>query len=47
MATRQNFSGVQRDSAFSCNAQWLRDHKVSGVEIAEAFRTLRQAGQMY
>jgi hypothetical protein len=47
MAKRQNFSDVQRDSAFRMNAQWLRDHKVSGVEIVETFRPLRQEGKVY
>jgi hypothetical protein len=27
MATRQNFSGTQRDSAFRANAEWLQKHK--------------------
>jgi hypothetical protein len=47
MAKRQNFSPVQRRSAFEANAQWLRDHRVTGVEIMEAFQALRQAGEIY
>jgi hypothetical protein len=47
MVTRQNFSAVQRESAFRCNAHWLRDHRVTGVEIIEALQALRQAGQIY
>jgi hypothetical protein len=47
MATRQNFSGVQRRSAFEANAEWLQRHRVSGVEIAEPFRALHAAGKIY
>lgn len=47
MATRQNFSPSQRDSAFAANADWLRHHKVSGVDLALAFDPLRRLGQVY
>ncbi|GLC25959.1 hypothetical protein [Roseisolibacter agri] len=47
MATRQNFSEPQRQSAFEANAHWLRDHRVTGVELALAFEPLRQRGQVY
>ena len=47
MATRQNFSERQRQSAFQANAEWLRDHRVSGVELAMAFEPLRHLGQVY
>jgi hypothetical protein len=47
MATRQNFSVPQRDSAFQANSDWLRHHKVSGVDLALAFDPLRKLGQVY
>ena len=47
MAVRQNFSASQRDSAFETNADWLRHHKVTGVELALAFEPLRRLGQVY
>ncbi len=47
MATRQNFTPAQRQSAFLQNATWLRDHKVSGVDMALSFEHLRQAGRVY
>lgn len=47
MANRQNFSQAQRQSTFAANAEWLRDHKVSGVELALAFDPLRRLGQVH
>jgi hypothetical protein len=47
MATRQNFSSMQRNSAFEANADWLRNHKVSGVDMALAFEPQRKLGQVY
>jgi hypothetical protein len=47
MATRQNFSEQQRQSAFAANAMWLRDHRVTGVELALAFEPLRHRAQVY
>ncbi len=47
MANRQNFSSVQRQSAFEANAEWLRDHRVDGIEIEERYRHLRQSGGIH
>jgi hypothetical protein len=47
MSNRQNFSPVQRQSAFAANAEWLRDHRVDGVEIEERYRHLRERGEIY
>ena len=47
MATRQNFSGTQRDSAFRANAEWLQKHKVDGVQLVMAAEPLRALGQVY
>ena len=47
MASRQNFSASQRNSAFDTNGDWLRHHKVTGVELALAFEPLRRLGQVY
>jgi hypothetical protein len=44
MATRQNFSDAQRQSAFTCNSLWLKEHTVSGIEILPQFEGFRQAG---
>jgi hypothetical protein len=46
MAVRQNFSGTQRESAFRANAEWLRDHRVTGVELALAFESLRRQAKV-
>lgn len=34
MAYRQNFNAMQRQSAFTENADWLSKHRVTGVMIA-------------
>ena len=47
MSRRQNFNDPQRQSAFEMNAQWLRDHRVTGVELALAFEPLRRRGLVY
>ncbi|HWA17258.1 MAG TPA: hypothetical protein VG817_12550 [Gemmatimonadales bacterium] len=47
MATRQNFSAIQRDSAFEANADWLKNHKVSGIDLALAYEPQRKLGQVY
>jgi hypothetical protein len=47
MTNRQNFSSIQRRSAFAENANWLRDHKVDGIQLALAFDPLRRMGQVY
>jgi hypothetical protein len=38
---------MQRNSAFEANAKWLKEHKVSGVDMALAFDPLRKLGQVY
>jgi hypothetical protein len=47
MPDRQNFTPAQRRSALLCNAGYLKDHRVDGVEMALAFEALRRAGQVY
>jgi len=47
MGTRQNFTEAQRDSAFRMNALWLRDHSVTGVDLAMAFEPLRRRGAVH
>lgn len=44
---RMNFTSAQKDSAFAANAEWLRRHRVDGIEIAESFQSFRMAGQIY
>ncbi len=47
MTKRQNFSKPQRDSAFEQNAEWLRSHRVDGIDIPAHWETLRKAGKIY
>jgi hypothetical protein len=47
MAKRVNFTEGQRQSAFTHNAAWLRDHKVDGIDIAQNAESLRAAGCVY
>lgn len=44
---RKNFTPAQRRSALECNALWLRDHRVDGVQIALAYELLRSSGRIY
>ncbi len=47
MADRQNFTDLQRDSAFEANAHWLRDHRIDGIQIAIPFESLHAAGLIF
>jgi hypothetical protein len=47
LATRQNFSAPQRESAFRANAEWLAKHRVTGVELALSFEPLRHQAKVY
>lgn len=47
MTNRQNFSKPQRDSAFAANAEWLRDHRVDGVDLSLEYESLRRQGTVY
>ena len=47
MATRQNFSPEQRASALLENRNWLRDHKVDGVQLTPNGEALRRQGLVY
>ena len=45
MAYRQNFNAMQRQSAFTENADWLSKHRVTGVMTALAFEPLHRLQQ--
>ena len=47
MATRQNFTEEQKDSARRTNASWLQSRKVEGIELALAYEPLRLQGLVY
>jgi hypothetical protein len=45
-ATRQNFTKLQRDSAFDRNREWLQKSRVDGIEIALNYEHLRTQGKI-
>lgn len=47
MSGRNNFTPAQRDSAFFCNADYLRNHSVDGIYIALAYENLHRGGFIY
>jgi len=47
MLGRQNFTDAQRKSALAHNAEWLRQHRVTGIEVARAFEPFRARAELY
>ena len=47
MTQRNNFSQAQRESALHTNAQWLRSHRVDGIDIAISFEQFQLTGSIF